>query len=104
MESLFVGSEILDSEQGVSCYDSYKTQSAEIESFCENLCSDQNIRFSFLKIADNLLDIAAALCCIAVKSGYSGLREECCRLFFDLLCAGAQAFQFPSAFAACADI
>ena len=75
LQSLFVGPEILHSKQSVSGYYRHKTEVAEVESLCHDLGTYEYVDLSVGESFYGLGFVCLVLGCIAVKTGYAGIRE-----------------------------
>ena len=75
LQSLFVGPEVLHSKQSVSGYDGHKAQVAEVESLGHDLGAYEYVDLSVGESFYGLGFVCLVLGCIAVKTGYAGIRE-----------------------------
>ena len=77
LKCLLVGTEILQSEQGVGCYHSYQRQPAEIKSFGQDLGAYEYVYLAFGKCLYGFGLVALVLCRVTVQSGDLCVWEKC---------------------------
>ena len=75
LDSLFVCSEILHSEQCVSCDDCDKPEVAEVKAFGQHLRADEDVDVSFAEFPYYAGFIAVALGIVTVESRYPRMRK-----------------------------
>jgi hypothetical protein len=90
LQSLFVGSEIVYAQQRISCYYCDQSEVFKIESFGNNLGTNEDVNLSGGKGLYGLLFVCLVLSRVAVQSCDFGVREQLRGFFLDLLGAGTE--------------